>query len=63
MCYKFGSDSYYYGEIAYLDSSDIVHPNSKDPKDNQEILQDPKTKVIKHGEGIYIYGQNASSRY
>jgi hypothetical protein len=50
VCYKFIDNSYYYGEIGYLDPSGVVHS-----KDNIEISADPKNKLVRHGFGIYIY--------
>lgn len=50
VCYKFGDNSYYYGEVGLLDQAGVVHS-----KDNAEIAADPKTKLVKHGFGIYIY--------
>lgn len=50
VCYKFGDNSYYYGEVGLLDQSGVVHG-----KDNAELAADPKVKLVKHGFGVYIY--------
>lgn len=50
VCYKFGDNSYYYGEVGLLDPSGVVHS-----KDSAEIATDPKVKLVKHGFGVYIY--------
>ncbi len=49
VCYQFDK-SYYYGEVGYLDESGFVHS-----KDNAEIAANTKSKLVKHGFGIYIY--------
>lgn len=56
VCYKFGENSYYYGEVGLLDQSGVVHP-----KDNVQIAADPKVKLVKHGFGIFIYDDATGS--
>jgi len=50
VCYKFSTNSFYYGEVGLLDEHGVIHS-----KDNVEIAGDPKTKLVKHGFGIFIY--------
>lgn len=50
VCYRFGENSYYYGEVGLMDESGVVHS-----KDNAEMAGDPKAQLVKHGFGVYIY--------
>lgn len=50
VCYKFGDNSYYYGEVGLLDQAGLVHS-----KDNAQLVADPKVKLVKHGFGVYVY--------
>lgn len=50
VCYQFESNTYYYGEVGYLDESGVVNS-----KDNNEAASNPKNNLVKHGFGVYIY--------
>lgn len=54
VCYQLPDNSYYYGEVAYLDESGLVHS-----KDNQEAANNPANKLVRHGFGIYLYNTQA----
>jgi len=50
VCYQLPENSYYYGEVGYLDESGVVNS-----KENSEASSNPKNTLVKHGFGVYLY--------
>lgn len=57
VCYELPDNSYYYGEVGYLEESGVVQS-----KDNQEAVNNPANKLVKHGFGIYIYPNSSEGK-
>ena len=50
VCYEMPDNSYYYGEVGYLDESGVVHS-----KDTPDAANNPALRLVRHGFGIYLY--------